>query len=239
MAKRDDAPKTPREWALWVERRYEDQKTRERFAAQTREYLALADWQRRKANTPTLLAFASLAALREAARVEPVTASVAIGAWPKLERRRLLATVGSSEPTRPTPRVRRVNTTDARRDPLFPEGSLARELAVNWAGLCLAAEVKLSRCDGPRGEAEIREWTAKLRAHATGTESGNHGAAEEAWRMIGWFPKNLRPRIRQATTPKRRGKRVRVKQADGVNLYSVEDARKWWSSELPQTPAGG
>lgn len=47
-----------------------------------------------------------------------------------------------------------------------------------------------------------------------------------------WFPPKMKARLRMAAHPNRKTKRVRVKKIDGVNLYSVEDAKLWWPKEM-------
>ena len=49
-----------------------------------------------------------------------------------------------------------------------------------------------------------------------------------------FFGKKLAERLRQATRAGRKIKKVRFKKDDGVKLYCVADARKWWPSLPPK-----
>jgi hypothetical protein len=35
-----------------------------------------------------------------------------------------------------------------------------------------------------------------------------------------------------AAQPKRKSKRVRTREVDGVKLYSVDDVRRWWPTDI-------
>lgn len=52
------------------------------------------------------------------------------------------------------------------------------------------------------------------------------------WWPASEFGPKLAARIRQAGVPQRKSKRVRSRVVDGVKLYSVDDARRWWASEI-------
>jgi hypothetical protein len=54
----------------------------------------------------------------------------------------------------------------------------------------------------------------------------------EDWKPADHFPVKMRSRLRQATRDERKSKRVRKKVVDGTVLYSLSDARRWWSAEL-------
>ncbi|MFK7883906.1 MAG: hypothetical protein AB8F26_06975 [Phycisphaerales bacterium] len=52
------------------------------------------------------------------------------------------------------------------------------------------------------------------------------------WWPASEFGPKLAARIRQAGVPQRKSKRVRSRVLDGVKLYSVDDARRRWASEI-------
>lgn len=64
------------------------------------------------------------------------------------------------------------------------------------------------------------------------SESAAPERDDEDWKPASHFPVNMRSRLRQATRDDRKSKRVRKKVVDGTVLYSLSDARRWWSAEL-------
>lgn len=56
--------------------------------------------------------------------------------------------------------------------------------------------------------------------------------AEGAYLPASAFKKEMGARLRQATSPKRKGKRVRAKTIDRVKCYCVEDVLRWWPDAL-------
>jgi hypothetical protein len=44
----------------------------------------------------------------------------------------------------------------------------------------------------------------------------------------------MAPRLRMAAGKDRKTKRVRTQLIDGVVCYSVVDARRWWSEDVPK-----
>lgn len=63
--------------------------------------------------------------------------------------------------------------------------------------------------------------------------SGSQGAA--AYESAQWFALNTNvptSRLRHAASPKRKTKRVRSKDIDGVVCYSVADVQRWWSGDM-------
>ena len=59
--------------------------------------------------------------------------------------------------------------------------------------------------------------------------------ADENFKTGQWFTLNTKistSRLRHAASPKRKGKRVRKKTIDGVECYSVSDARRWWPFDM-------
>jgi hypothetical protein len=48
------------------------------------------------------------------------------------------------------------------------------------------------------------------------------------------FPKGMAARLRMAAQKNRKTKRVSTKTVDGVVLYSVVDARRWWPNDVPK-----
>jgi hypothetical protein len=61
---------------------------------------------------------------------------------------------------------------------------------------------------------------------------------EDEYRPASWFGQKLSDRLRKAAQPDRRTKKVRSKCCDGVTMYNVEDARKWWPGDIPESPTG-
>lgn len=57
-------------------------------------------------------------------------------------------------------------------------------------------------------------------------------ADEGEYQPASWFGKSLAGRLRMASGPRRKTKRVRVKKIDGVNFYSVADAKCWWGRDV-------
>jgi len=64
------------------------------------------------------------------------------------------------------------------------------------------------------------------------SESATPERDDEDWKPADHFPVKMRSRLRQATRDDRKSKRVRKKVVDGTVLYSLSDARRWWSAEL-------
>lgn len=62
----------------------------------------------------------------------------------------------------------------------------------------------------------------------SGTPEHDHGE----WKPAAEFPVKMRGRLRHAARAGRKTKRVRKKTVDGAVLYSLSDARRWWSAEL-------
>ncbi|MGP1310922.1 MAG: hypothetical protein ACTS27_12065 [Phycisphaerales bacterium] len=54
------------------------------------------------------------------------------------------------------------------------------------------------------------------------------------YRPVSAFPVEVAERLREAAAPRRKSKRVRRCKRDGVYLYSVDDARRWWPAEMSQ-----
>lgn len=72
------------------------------------------------------------------------------------------------------------------------------------------------------------DWSRSHKANRRlPTESSN-----PEWRPADWFGKTLGQRVRQASQPSRKGKRVRRTEVDGGVLYSLSDARRWWPGEV-------
>lgn len=72
-----------------------------------------------------------------------------------------------------------------------------------------------------------------LMARRAAPQKGGGGAADE-FRPAGYFGKKLADRLRMAAQKSRKTKRVRTRVEDGVVLYSVADASKWWQSDMPK-----
>ena len=49
------------------------------------------------------------------------------------------------------------------------------------------------------------------------------------------FPKDVRSLLRMAAGNQRKTKKVRSRRVDGVKMYNVEDARRWWPERLPES----
>lgn len=91
-----------------------------------------------------------------------------------------------------------------------------------------------------------REWVEACNSLCTlladrctetgGTESSHSETATDTsgYRPAAWFGKDMRPRLRQAARSNRKTKRVATRKDDGVLLYSVTDARRWWPEEVPK-----
>lgn len=61
------------------------------------------------------------------------------------------------------------------------------------------------------------------------------GAGDDGeYRPASWFGKSMAPRLRKAASEERKSKRVATRTIDGVVCYSVADARRWWSQDLPE-----
>jgi hypothetical protein len=61
----------------------------------------------------------------------------------------------------------------------------------------------------------------------------------DEYRSADWFARatNVRPsRLRKAASKQRKSKRVRSKTEDGVVMYSVNDAHRWWPDDMKKTP---
>lgn len=59
--------------------------------------------------------------------------------------------------------------------------------------------------------------------------------AEDGFQSGQWFTLNTKiptARLRQAAAPGRKNKRVRKRTIDGVECYSVFDARQWWPNDM-------
>jgi hypothetical protein len=65
------------------------------------------------------------------------------------------------------------------------------------------------------------------------TNAQSPGAINDDYQPASWFIKKLSARLRMAAKPGRRTKRVKKLTVDGVVLYCVSDARKWWSRDVP------
>ena len=62
---------------------------------------------------------------------------------------------------------------------------------------------------------------------------------DDPFRSPEWFGAKLANRLRKAAAPDRKTKRVRSVKHDGVKLYSVNDARKWWPNDVPALDTTG
>lgn len=67
------------------------------------------------------------------------------------------------------------------------------------------------------------------------SKTGNVQVQDGTYLPAGSFPKNMRARLRMATSPKRKSMRVATRIEDGVVLYRLQDVQKWWPNELPDT----
>lgn len=57
-----------------------------------------------------------------------------------------------------------------------------------------------------------------------------------AFRPASWFSKGMAARLRMAAAKGRKTKRVSTRLFDGVVMYSVSDARRWWPEDVPKEP---
>lgn len=57
---------------------------------------------------------------------------------------------------------------------------------------------------------------------------------DDVYRPAVWFGRGMAGRLRKAASKDRKGKRVRKQTIDGVVVYSVADARRWWPRDLPK-----
>ena len=55
---------------------------------------------------------------------------------------------------------------------------------------------------------------------------------DEEWKPASFFPPKMHGRLRQATRPDRKSKRVKKKVVDGATLYSLSDVQRWWGADL-------
>jgi hypothetical protein len=81
------------------------------------------------------------------------------------------------------------------------------------------------------------ELLARLEAVAAAADPGavdRVGARDDDYRPASWFQKGMAPRLRMAAGKDRKTKRVRTQLIDGVVCYSVVDARRWWSEDVPK-----
>ena len=64
-----------------------------------------------------------------------------------------------------------------------------------------------------------------------------HNAAktdDSDYRPALWFDTGMAARLRMAAHKTRKTKRVASRTIDGVVLYSVADARRWWPKDVPK-----
>ncbi len=59
---------------------------------------------------------------------------------------------------------------------------------------------------------------------------------DDEYRPATWFKKGMGQRLRKAASSQRKGKRVATQKIDGVVVYSVADARRWWPNDVPPNP---
>lgn len=65
--------------------------------------------------------------------------------------------------------------------------------------------------------------------------TGDGSVVDEEYQSAQWFSLNTKippARLRQAANPDRKTKHVRKQIIDGVECYSVDDARYWWPSDM-------
>lgn len=58
----------------------------------------------------------------------------------------------------------------------------------------------------------------------------------DGYRSASWFGKKMAPRLRMAARKDRKTKRVDKRTINGVECYSVADARQWWPADVPKEP---
>jgi hypothetical protein len=57
---------------------------------------------------------------------------------------------------------------------------------------------------------------------------------DDVYQPAAWFGGDMPGRLRKAASKDRKGKRVRKRTIDGVVVYSVADARRWWPNDVPK-----
>jgi len=72
-----------------------------------------------------------------------------------------------------------------------------------------------------------------LRSRVDGAEEVE-SAGDDAYKPASYFDKSLGSRLRKAAGPQRKSKRVRSRIIDGTTMYNVEDARRWWPTDVPK-----
>jgi hypothetical protein len=71
-------------------------------------------------------------------------------------------------------------------------------------------------------------------AHRLGLLVQADSRHDDPFRPASYYPKKMRSRLRHAARANRKNKCVRTRKENGVVLYSVVDARKWWPNECPK-----
>jgi hypothetical protein len=78
----------------------------------------------------------------------------------------------------------------------------------------------------------VRDRIAELRSIPVAAVALVRG--DDVYRPAAWFSGDMPGRLRKAASKNRKTKRVRTRKIDGVVVYSVADARRWWPRDMPK-----